>query len=132
MRTDSSILTTPPVSGQAGATLDGFSDAASRAEGVALKQLTRLDCVEVRTRNSLYTLNILDPLRSTALVSGGAFFPVPREAVISGASLGGSMLKVGMVLLGFQFEILSGGERIVTTRVRHIRVNAAGATAGPF
>jgi hypothetical protein len=42
------------------------------------------------------------------------------------------MLKMGVVLLGFQFEILSGGERIVTTRVRHIRVNATGATAGPF
>ena len=132
MSTESSILAITPESEQTGATLDGFSEAASRAEGVALKTLTRLDCVEVRTRNSVYTLNILDPLRSTALVSGGAFFPVPREAVISGASLGGSMLKVGMVLLGFQCEILSGGERIVTTRVRNIRVNAAGATAGPF
>lgn len=131
MRTDSRIHSARSTAEQV-ATLDGFSTASALADGISLFELTRLDCIEVRTRNSVYCIDILDPLRGHALVSGGAFFPVPREAVINGASLGGSMLKRGVVLVGFQFELLAGGERIVTSRVRQIRINPAGRTPGPF
>lgn len=133
MRTDSTIGRAPLVENESVAiALDEFAAATDRAGGVNLRTLTNLDSVEVRTRNSVYRITIVNPAESRVLVSGGAFFPTQSAATISGASLGGSMLKRGVILRGFQFEILSGGDRIVTTRVREIRVNPPGATAGPF
>jgi hypothetical protein len=58
------------------------------------------------------------------LVHGGRFFPVPGEARLSGSTLGGSMLKLGWIGCGFCLELLQGGERIITTRVRGVRVIA--------
>lgn len=135
MRSDSTIKRMPLVETEAepvAVALDDFAAATDRAAGINLRALTTLDSVEVRTRNSTYRLTIVNAAESRVLVSGGAFFPTPVVATISGASLGGSMLKRGVILNGFQFEILTGRDRIVTTRVRDIRVNAPGSTPGPF
>jgi hypothetical protein len=133
MRTDSTIGPAPFVETEPVAiALDDFAAATDRAAGINLRELTSLDSVEVQTRNSTYRITIVNALESRVLVSGGAFFPTPSLATISGASLGGSMLKRGVILRGFQFEILTGRDRIVTTRVRDIQVNAPGATPGPF
>ncbi len=133
MRSDSTIDRVPLVGDEPVAiALEDFAAATDRAAGINLRALTTLDSVEVRTRNSTYHITILNALESRVLVSGGAFFPTPSLATISGASLGGSMLKRGVILNGFQFEILTGRDRIVTTRVRDIQVNPPGATPGPF
>ena len=133
MREDSTLTRVPLAEGEPVAIgLDDFAAATDRAAGINLRSLTSLDSVEVDTRNSTYRITIVNALESRVLVSGGAFFPTPQLAVISGASMGGSMLKRGVILNGFQFEILTGRDRIVTTRVRSIRVNPPGATPGPF
>jgi hypothetical protein len=133
MRPDSTIERAPRVGSEPVAiALDDFAAATDRAAGINLRALTSLDSIEVLTRNSTYRLTIVNAAESRVLVSGGAFFPTPSLAIISGASLGGSMLKRGVILNGFQFEILTGRDRIVTTRVRDIRVNPPGATPGPF
>jgi hypothetical protein len=133
MRSDSTIDRVPLVEDEPVAiALDDFAAATDRAAGINLRALPTLDSVQVRTRNSTYHITILNALESRVLVSGGAFFPTPSLATISGASLGGSMLKRGVILNGFQFEILTGRDRIVTTRVRDIQVNPPGATPGPF
>lgn len=133
MRTDSTIGPAPLVDTEPVAVaLEDFAAATDRAAGINLRALGSLDSVEVRTRNSTYRITVVDAAESRVLVSGGAFFPTPVVVTISGASLGGSMLKRGFILRGFQFEILTGRDRIVTTRVRDIQVNAPGATPGPF
>ena len=133
MRSDSSIGPAPLVEAEPVAiALDDFAAATDRAAGVNLRTMSSLDSIEVLTRNSTYRITVINAVESRALVSGGAFFPTPMIATISGASLGGSMLKRGVILRGFQFEIVTGRDRIVTTRVREIRVNAPGATPGPF
>ena len=133
MAADSTIDRAPVVETESVAiALDDFAAATDRAAGINLRALAGLDSVEVRTRNSTYRITIVNAAESRVLVSGGAFFPTPSLATIGGASLGGSMLKRGVILNGFQFEILTGRDRIVTTRVREIRVNPPGATPGPF
>jgi hypothetical protein len=133
MRAESSVARAPVVEDrQVAIALEDFAAATDRAAGINLRALTSLDSIEVRTRNSTYRITIVNAVESRVLVSGGAFFPTPSLATISGASLGGSMLKRGVILNGFQFEILTGCDRIVTTRVRDIRVNPPGATPGPF
>jgi hypothetical protein len=103
-------------------TLDGFRSAVSSASGVRLSELSVIDELEVQTRNSSYRITILDPADGRVLVQGGAFFPLTRAARLGGASLGGSMLKVGWIGCGFCIEIHCEQQRIVTTPVRAIAV----------
>jgi hypothetical protein len=55
-------------------------------------------------------------------VRGGAFFPDWSEAHLAGATLGGSMLKMNWLGAGFCMEFLYQGQRIITTRVKEIRM----------
>jgi hypothetical protein len=103
------------------ATVDAFADAAARAGGVALSDLSPIEEIEVRTRNTAYRIILLARDEFRVLVHGGRFFPVPGEARLSGSTLGGSMLKLGWIGCGFCMEFSHEGRRIVTTRVREIR-----------
>ena len=132
MRADSVFGTQSSRPASPSVTLEGFAAAAARAGGVKLRDLTAFDCLEIWTRNSRYRITVLDPVDARVLIEGGAFFPTPAEVVVSGASEGGSMLKMGWILDGFRLEILHEGQRIITTRVRTIRVNAPDALPGPF
>ena len=132
MRLDTRTTNAHTESCRIATTLDAFAAAISRADGVSLRDLAKLDCLDVRTCNSWYRIVVLDPLHSRVLVSGGAFLPTPVEGIVSGASIGGSMLKLGCILHGFQLEILHAGTRIVTTSVRQIHINAPDAVPGPF
>ena len=105
----------------AAGSLERFTTAAGRASGVLVRDLSPVEELEVRTRNTCYRITILAPQDSRVLVQGGAFFPIPCEALLSGGSLGGSLLKLGWIGRGFCLEILHEGRRIITTPVRHIK-----------
>jgi len=110
----------------AGASLEQFATAAAASEGVSLRLLAPIAQLEVRTRNSTYQITKLGTGR--VMVLGGAFFPVWSEANLCGSTLGGSMLKMDWVGCGFRMEFLHRGARIVTTRVRAIRIVDAAPT----
>ena len=110
----------PSTSRVAAPTLQRFAAVATESDGVSLASLSAIDQLEVRTRNSLYRITLLD-CAGRVLVLGGAFFPVWTEAHLAGSTLGGSFLKVGWVGCGFCMEFLHEGQRIVTTRAREIR-----------
>jgi len=99
-------------------TLNGFTVAVAGASGVHLRDLAPLTTLLVRTRNSDY--RIIVSSGDEVFVEGGRFFPCLTEARFSGASVGGSFLKVGWVGIGLRMEILAGGRRIVTSPVQHI------------
>ena len=117
--------------GQKRVTLDGFGAAVARANGVRLCELSPIDELEVRTRNSCYRITVVDPAENQILVQGGSFFPVTARARLGGASLGGSMLKLGWIGYGFCLEIHDAHQCIVTTPVQEIRHLARGAEAAP-
>lgn len=100
--------------------LERFATIAAASEGVSLRLLAPIAQLEVRTRNSTYHITLLGTGR--VMVLGGAFFPVWSEANLCGSTLGGSMLKTDWVGCGFSMEFLHRGVRIVTTRVRAIRI----------
>jgi hypothetical protein len=111
--------------------LDRFAAAAAAAEGLRLADLAPSDVLEVRTRNTRYLISTIALCDSRVVVTGGRFFPLPREAQLVGATLGGSAVKLGWIGCGFCLELLQDGQRIVTTRVREFRVIAgAGSLAG--
>ena len=100
------------------ATLDGFARATDAVQGVYLRDLEPLTRLVVRTCNSEY--QFLVSAGGDVLVEGGRFFDHPTPAVLEGASLGGSFLKVGWIGVGLRMEIRDASRRIVTSPVRHI------------
>jgi hypothetical protein len=133
VHTDTSISARPPAApGRAAVTLDGFTTGVERADGLRLRDVSPCGCVHLRTRNSHYRLWMLNPLEGRVRIQGGSFFCEPSEAVIAGATAGGSMLKVGWILRGFHLEILHEGQRIVTTAVRWLQLEEAESVHGPF
>jgi hypothetical protein len=100
------------------ATLTGFTSAVSSTNGVHLRDLPPMTTLLVRTRNSEY--HIVVSSGDDVLVRGGQFFPSLTEARFSGASVGGSFLKVGWIGVGLRMEILADGRRIVTSPVYDI------------
>ena len=102
------------------ATLDGFVSEASEAYGLDLRDLEPLTTVTVETRNSIYRIIVSHD--TSVLVQGGQFFPDVTPGRLDGASLGGSFLKMGWVLVGFRMEIFADGQRIITSPVRDISI----------
>jgi hypothetical protein len=100
------------------ATLAGFTSAVSSTNGVQLRDLAPMTTLLVRTRNSEYRIVVSSG--DEVLVKGGQFFPSLTEARFSGASVGGSFLKVGWIGVGLRMELLADGRRIVTSPVYDI------------
>lgn len=100
------------------ATLDGFVDTASTAEGVCVRDLEPLTTLLVRTCNSRYRITVSS--HAAIFVQGGHFFPETTNARLEGSSAGGSFLKVAWIGIGLRMEISAGGQRIVTSPVRAI------------
>jgi hypothetical protein len=100
------------------ATLAGFTAAVATTHGVHLRDLAPMTTLHVQTRNSQY--RIIVSAGDAVLVEGGQFFPCLTPAHVSGASVGGSFLKVGWIGVGLRMEILVDGRRIVTSPVLDI------------
>lgn len=100
------------------ATLAGFTAAVATTHGVHLRDLAPMTTLHVQTRNSHY--RIIVSSGDAVLVEGGQFFPCLTPAHVSGASVGGSFLKVGWIGVGLRMEILVDGRRIVTSPVLDI------------
>jgi hypothetical protein len=90
--------------------------------GLQVERLQDMERLEVRTRNSLYEITIIDGLSGEILVRGGPFFPKLTPANLQGATLGGSICKLRGIYEGFRMEFNVNGERAVTTPVESIEV----------
>lgn len=97
------------------ATLEGFADEVARVPGVSLDDLQPLTTLLVQTRNSEYRITRAEG--ELVLVQGGRFFPQLTRASLDGASLGGSLIKVGWIGLGFRMELRTGDQRVLTSPV---------------
>ena len=100
------------------ATLDGFADGVSVAEGISLEDLEPLTTLLVHTCNSLYRIIVSE--RTAILVQGGRFFPDATVGHLHGSSAGGSLLKLAWIGVGLRMEICANAQRIVTSPVRAI------------
>ena len=80
--------------------------------------------IRVHTRNSLYEITVIDRIACDILIRGGQFFPQQTAAHLSGACLRGSFLKLGCIACGFNMEIATEDNLIVTSQVQTIEVLA--------
>jgi hypothetical protein len=110
-------------------TLDRFRDVARDMDGVQLCDLPPFTTLLVRTMNSLYRVVIARG--SEVYVQGGAFFPDLTPAYLEGASIGGSCVRAGWIVIGLLLEIRSEGRRTVTSPVCAISAVRASARSLP-
>lgn len=71
-----------------------------------IKNLEPDTVLEIQTRNTIYSVRIIDPDNSTVLISGHEkYCPEPTKARINGCTWGGSMIRVGCVDENMYLEI---------------------------
>jgi hypothetical protein len=109
----------------AGASLDTWAGR-EWSDGVQLDCLCALDELSVRTRNHVYRIVAIVPLRGEVMVQGGRFFPEPTQARLAGCSLGGAFLKQRGIYVGFRMEIQIGLDTIITSDVQSIAIVSGG------
>jgi hypothetical protein len=90
--------------------------------GVQVDHLEDMEKLEVRTRNSLYEITIIDGPSGEILVRGGRFFLELTPAQLAGATLGGSFCKMRGIYAGFRMEINANGQRTVTSPVESVGI----------
>ena len=75
----------------------------------------------VKTRHSSYRLVILDGAQRLVAVDGGVF-PEATVVTLSGATFGGSALKVGWIVEGLRLEFYDGIQRITSSPVESVEI----------
>jgi hypothetical protein len=89
-------------------------------EGLQVETLPPLQPIEVRTRNTIYRIVVIEGQSGDVLILGGRFFPTQRRARLNGCTLGGCCLKQRGLYCGFNLELQIGREVILTTPVQSI------------
>lgn len=100
-------------------TLDAWT-AYPWSNGLQVESLTDMAQLCVKTRNSLYEITVIDGSAREILVRGGQFFPQWTPARIAGSSLGRGFLKIGGIYAGFNLEIVTTDQTIITSQVQSI------------
>lgn len=102
-----------------GHSLDGWC-AHDWRDGIHIPSLAPLDRLLVRTCNHVYDVIVVDPSAAIVMVRGGRYFPEFTRVRINGSSLGGGLLKLHGIYMGFRLELHSESQAIVTSPVRAI------------
>ena len=92
----------------------------SWSNGLQTEYLPERQAFTVETENSRYELTILSGRTGDVLVRGGQFFPEETAARLTGSSLGGGLLKLRGIYIGYRMELSAHDQSIITSRVRSI------------
>ena len=90
--------------------------------GVQIDRMRDMQQIQIRTRNSLYEITVIDGRSGEILVRGGLFFPELTPAHLAGATLGDSVCKLRGIYVGLGIELGVNDRRILTTPVQTITV----------
>jgi hypothetical protein len=104
-------------------TLDGFAIESNDRNGLAIQTLESGAALVVKTRHSSYRLVVLDGARNLVLAQGG-IFPEPTVVHVSGATFGGSTVKVGWIVVGLRVEFGLGTRQITSSPVQSVLVES--------
>lgn len=102
-------------------TLDGFALRSIERSGLTITDLEPGVTLMVKTRHSSYRLVILDGAQRLVAVDGGVF-PEATVVTLSGATFGGSALKVGWIVEGLRLEFYDGIQRITSSPVESVEI----------
>jgi hypothetical protein len=89
---------------------------------VRLDQLAAFDRIVITTRNHTYEIIVTSPETGDVLVRGGSVFPRFTAVRLNGSTLGGSVIKLRSVNVGFRVEFAIENVPVVTSRVQTLAV----------
>lgn len=102
----------------------GSDEGPERRGEIDLRSLAAGTLCVIDTCNSQYHVKALGR-GSEVLVEGGLHFTQSATAPLVGSIVGGHRLRPGWITVGKPMEIVEGARRVVTSRVRAIRLAAA-------
>lgn len=98
-------------------------------DAVTLDHLSPFDRIVATTRNNTYEIVVVSPRDRAILVRGGTALPAFVSARLIGCSLGGSIVKLRTVAVGFRIQLVTESEGLlVTTAVKSLSIMPAGST----
>lgn len=112
-------------------TLSGFTESMADRKGLHVGRLEPLSEIQIRTRNTLYHVTVLEPSEWKIVVQGGRFFPTETLGYLCGSGFGGTLLKVAWIGVGLCCEISTDSLRVVTSPVEDVSV-VRQELPGPF
>jgi hypothetical protein len=101
-----------------------FALESNTGDGLTIDALHPGATLIVRTRRSSYRINLLNGQQHLVLVEGGVF-PEATVVRLSGATFGGSAVKLGWIVVGLRIEFGLGSRRITSSPVVSIAVQDA-------
>ena len=114
------------------ADISKFDEVVKQTRGIFIKDVPATTILEVRTLNSTYTMVVVDSFEKKVKVRGGQFIPELTDAILSGSTFGGCMLKEGWIGIGMSLEIFIPGRELpwlTTSAVQTISVVASGSSS---
>lgn len=108
-------------------------DAVDAIDGLDTRQLRSGDVLVVQTHHNVYTMHIVDPEHGDARAHGSGDFlkdEVPVRVLGTTLSGRGSLLKTGVVAVGFKLVLQVPDGELMTSRVRRVFVNGVSFDAG--
>ena len=90
--------------------------------GIQIGMLQPGTRIEAKTKNTLYEIEILDPVNRPLIIKihGGSYFKEPASVQLNGSTWGGAMLKLGWLGIGMCMEFAE----CTTTPVQSLKVIA--------
>ena len=104
----------------------GFLDAVPEVRHpLALPMLLPGTMLNVRTKNTLYRLNVIDGAARQISISGGRLFPTPTDVTLLGAVDGEEDVKLGWIVEGLQLQLITPDGPVITSTVESVDVEPA-------
>jgi len=103
----------------------------SSATDVVLESLNAFDTILLRTHNSEYRILLLDPRIGRVLIEGGSYLLEPREGLVKGSALPGSVFNGGAISVGGRLEMWVDERIFLTSPVKSVAVQHNSAAESP-
>ena len=102
----------------------GFLDAVPEVRHpLALPMLLPGTMVNVRTKNTLYRLTVVDGPARQICINGGRLFQRPTDATLLGAVDAEEDLKFGWIVEGLQLQLITPDGPVITSTVESVDVD---------
>ena len=106
-------------------------DCIRRNSGIFVKDIPANTIIQIDAADAVFTVLVVDPADRKIRIKGSQYLPELTDAVLTGSTFGGCMLKEGWIGVGMQLEILIPGlelPRLTTSMVKGISIVIGGTT----
>lgn len=107
------------------ADLSKFGEIVERTRGVFIKDVPANTILQIDAADAVFTIVVVDPAERKIKVQGSQYLPELTDAILTGSTFGGCMLKQGWIGIGMFLEILIPSRelpRITTSVVKTISI----------